>query len=243
MSYDLYYWPMGPGRGEYPRLVLEAAEVAYRDVARLAESEGGGMKAMTAFLSGERGPLIPFAPPFLIDGDLVISQAAETSAYLGEKHGLAPLREADRQFARSIAFTTADLVAEAHDVHHPVGTGLYYEDQKSESKRRAEGFRNERIPKFLGWYEKLLSNNPEGPDFLVGDRLTYADLGLFQTWLGLEYAFPRRMANIAGDYPKIRSLVERVSRHEAVAAYLASERRLPFNESGIFRHYPELDAE
>ncbi|MEX6508210.1 glutathione S-transferase [Jiella sp. M17.18] len=243
MNYDLYYWPMIPGRGEYPRLVLEAAEAHYRDVARLPESEGGGMKAMKAFLSGERGHLAPFAPPFLVDGDIIVSQAAEIAAYVGEKHGLAPLMEADRQFARSIAFTTADLVKEVHDVHHPLGSGLYYEDQKPEAKRYAEGFRNERIPKFLGWYERLLTSNPEEPDFLVGDRLTYADLGLFQTWLGLEYAFPKRMGNIAGDYPKIRALVEQVSRHGPVAAYLASDRRMAFNEDGIFRHYRELDAE
>jgi len=242
LPYDLYYWPMIPGRGEYPRLVLEAAEVEYRDIARLAEDEGGGVKAMSAFLSGERGPLMPFAPPFLVDGDRLVSQAAEICAFVGERHGLAPLREPDRLFARAVALTTADLVAEAHEVHHPVGVGLYYEDQKPEAAKRAAGFRKERIPKFLGWYEQLLARNPEGPDHLVGDRLTYADLGLFQTWLGLEYAFPKRMANIAGDYPKIRDLVERVSRHPPIAAYLASERRLAFSEMGIFRHYPELDA-
>ena len=125
MAYDLYYWPMIPGRGEYPRLVLEAAGVAYRDVARLPETEGGGIAAMQAFIDGENGHLPPFAPPFLVDGDLVVSQAAEISILVGERHGLAPKGEAERLFARSIALTTADLVAEAHDVHHPLGVGLY----------------------------------------------------------------------------------------------------------------------
>lgn len=242
MTYDLYYWPMIPGRGEYPRLVLEAAEVPYRDIARLPESEGGGMAAMTAFLEGERGAFIPFAPPFLVDGDIVIAQAAEIAAYVGERHGLAPLTEPERHFARSVSLTTADLVAEAHEVHHPVGVGLYYEDQKAEAVRRADGFRNERMPKFLGWYEQLLARNPDGDAWLVGDRLSHADLGLFQTVEGLAYAFPKRMATLMADYRRVAALRDRVAAHPPVAAYLASERRMAFNEDGIFRHYPELDA-
>lgn len=242
MAYDLYYWPMIPGRGEYPRLVLEAAEAPYRDVARLSESEGGGMAAMTAFLEGDRAAFIPFAPPFLVDGDIVIAQAAEISAYVGERHGLAPLTEPERHFARSISLTTADLVAEAHDVHHPVGVGLYYEDQKPEAARRAEGFRNERMPKFLGWYEQLLARNPEGDAYLVGDSLSHADLGLFQTIEGLTYAFPKRMRTLMPDHPRVAALRDRVAAHPPIAAYLKSERRMAFNEDGIFRHYPELDA-
>lgn len=242
MAYDLYYWPMIPGRGEYPRLVLEAAEASYRDVARLPESEGGGMAAMMAFLDGDRGAFVPFAPPFLVDGDIVIAQAAEISAYVGERHGLAPLTEPERQFARSVALTTADLVAEAHDVHHPLGVGLYYEDQKPEAARRAEGFRNERMPKFLGWYEQLLARNPEGDAYLVGDSLSHADLGLFQTIEGLTYAFPKRIRTLMPGHPRVAALRDRVAAHPPIAAYLKSERRMAFNEDGIFRHYPELDA-
>ena len=243
MSYDLYYWPMIPGRGEYVRIVLEAGEADYRDVARLPESEGGGMDAMAAFMQGEGSRFIPFAPPFLVDGDVVVPQSSLGAAYAGEKLGLAPDGEVERQFARAVAVTTADLVAEAHDVHHPVGSGLYYEDQKAEARRRAEGFREERIPKFLGWYESLLANNPSGSDFLVGKAMTYADLGLFHTVAGLYYAFPRRMAAIEAEYANIAELVAKVTAVPSVAAYLRSERRLAFNESGIFRHYPELDAE
>ncbi|MCW7544550.1 glutathione S-transferase family protein [Aurantimonas litoralis] len=243
MAYDLYYWPMIPGRGEYPRLVLEAAGVAYRDVARLPESEGGGIAAMQAFIAGKDGHLPPFAPPFLVDGDRVVSQAAEISILVGERHGLAPKGEAERLFARSIALTTADLVAEAHDVHHPLGVGLYYEDQRDAARERALGFREERLPKFLGWYERILAGNPAGSGVLVGDAISYADLGLFQTVAGLRYAFPRRMKTLAPDYPGIAALVERVAAEPRVAAYLASDRRMAFNEDGIFRNYPELDAD
>lgn len=242
MAYDLYYWPAIPGRGEYVRLVLETAEVCYRDVARLPESEGGGSGAMMAFVAGRHGHRTPFAPPFLVDGDLLISQTAEICAFLGERHGLAPEDEADRLFARSIALTTADFVNEAHDAHHPIGVEDYYEDQSSEAKRRATGFRDRRMPKYLGWYERLIAANPTGSGHLVGDRLTYADLGLFQTLAGLAYAFPTRMAGIGGDYPKTVALAARVASRPAVAAYLTSERRIAFNEDGIFRHYPELDG-
>ncbi len=243
MTYDLYYWPFLQGRGEYVRLVLEAAGLEYRDVARLDESEGGGIDAMLAFMNGDKGGRPPFAPPFLVDGDIVISQTAEIAAWLGERHGLAPKDEADRLFARSVALTTADFVGEAHDVHHPIGGGLYYEDQKEEATKRAEGFREERMPKFLGWYEDVLKANPSGSGYLFGDALSYADLGLFQTVTGLRYAFPRRMKSLMPSYPRLEELCEKVEKNERIAAYLKSERRLPFNEDGIFRHYPELDAD
>ena len=243
MAFDLYYWPMIPGRGEFARLVLEAAGADYRDVARLPEDQGGGIEAMFAFIEGRNGPLAPFAPPFLVDGDIVLSQSAVIAAYLGEKLGLVPESEADRLFARSIAQTTADLADEAHDVHHPVGTDLYYDDQKPEAKRRAQTFREARLPKFLSWYESLIAANPSGSGYLLGDRMSYADLGLFQALTGLAYAFPRRMAAIEAGHANLAALAGLVMKHEKVAAYLASDRRLPFNEDGIFRNYPELDGE
>lgn len=242
MAYDLFYWPTIPGRGEYVRLVLETAEVPYRDVARLPESDGGGIGAMMAFVAGRHGHRSPLAPPFLVDGGLLISQTAEICAFLGERHELAPKDEADRLFARSIALTTADFVNEAHDTHHPVGVEDYYEDQKDAAKRRAASFRTKRMPKYLGWYERLIAANPTESGHLVGDRLSYADLGLFQTLAGIAYAFPQRMAALAADYPKTEALAALVAAHPALAAYLASERRIAFNEDGIFRHYPELDA-
>ena len=243
MAYDLYYWPMIAGRGEFPRLVLEAAGADYRDMARLPEDEGGGISAMFAFIEGRNGPHAPFAPPFLVDGDIVLSQSAVIAAYLGEKLGLAPEGEPEKLFARSVAQTTADLADEAHDVHHPVGTNLYYDDQKPEALRRAEGFREARLPKFLGWYESLIANNTSGSGYLVGDKMTHADLGLFHALTGLYYAMPRRMAAIEAGYANIAALARLVAKNERVAAYLASDRRLPFSEDGLFRHYPELDAE
>ena len=240
MSYDLYYWPGLQGRGEYVRLVLEAAAVPYRDMVRL-QGPGCGIDGMMAIMRSGHGEAFRLAPPFLIDGATLVSQAAVAAAYVAERHRLAPEDEAGRHFARSVAATTADFVAEAHDTHHPVATSLYYEDQKVEALRRAEDFREQRIPKFLSWYEKLLRRNPAG--YLVCAHLTYADLGLFQTFEGLRYAFPRRMAAIAADTPEVVHLVARVAAHPALAGYLVSERRLAFNEDGIFRRYPELDGE
>ncbi|TFF25558.1 glutathione S-transferase [Jiella endophytica] len=243
MTYDLYYWPGLPGRGEYVRLVLEAAGAEYRDMARLDRSQGGGVEAMFAFIRGAKGPRRPLAPPFLVDGDIILSQTAVIVAFLGERHGLAPDLEADRMFARSIAATTADFVGEAHDTHHPLGVALYYEDQKAEAARRAEAFRNERMAKFLGWYEALIGDNPAGSSYLAGDALSYADLGLFQTVEGLRYAFPRRMKTLSPDYPLVMALCDRVAAGPRISAYLGSDRRTPFNEDGIFRHYPELDGD
>lgn len=242
MSVDLYYWPEIPGRGEFPRLVLEAARAPYRDVARLSPDEGGGVEAMIAFMEGQGGQrFVPLAPPFLVDGEVLVSQAGIIAAYLGEKLGLAPESEADRHFARSVALTTADAVAEAHDVHHPIGVGLYYESQKPEAARRAAEFRAERMPKFLDWYEQLIDRNGSG--WVVGGAMTYVDLGLFQFIEGLRYAFPRRMAALASTMPGVVAMTARVAAEPAVAAYLRSDRRLAFNKNGIFRHYPELDGE
>lgn len=237
MSYDLYYWPGIQGRGEFVRLVLEAAGADYRDMARL-EGSGFGTEGMFALMENGMGGAKPLAPPFLVDGDVLVSQTAVVSVYLAEKLGLAPDAVGERMFARSIAATTADFVAEAHDTHHPVGTGLYYEDQKPEALRRTQEFRDERMPKFLAWYESLIS--PAG--YLAGTKLSYADLGLFQAVEGLRYAFPKRMAAIEANYPKVVKLAAAVAAHPKIAAYLASDRRLPFSEDGIFRHYPELDG-
>ena len=243
MPIDLYYWPMIPGRGEFVRLVLEVADVDYRDVARLPVEEGGGIDAMMAVIKTGIGGKIPFAPPFIVDGERLVSQTAECCIYVAERNGLAPREESLRHFARSLALTTADFVAEIHDVHHPVGTGLYYEEQKPEAERRADGFRRERLPKFLNWYERVLTANPKGPDWLVGDRLSYVDLGLFQCIEGLGYAFPRRMAAAGEAWPKVMALAARLREEHRLRAYLSSDRRMAFNEDGIFRHYPELDAE
>jgi len=235
MAYELYYWTGIQGRGEYVRLALEEAGAPYRDMAR--EQGDGVIEAL-----GEKLVTPSFAPPFLRDGDVVVGQVSAILFYLGGKLGLAPKDEAARLWTHQIQLTIADFVVEGHDVHHPVGAGLYYEDQKAEAQRRAREFRDSRVPKFLDWFETILTRNPEGPQYLVGNSLTYADLSLFQIVEGLDYAFPKLMARIGGDYPKVRALHDAVASRPNIAAYLASDRRIPGNEDDLFRHYPELDA-
>jgi glutathione S-transferase len=187
----------------------------------------------------------PFACPFLIDGKTVIAQTAAILLYLGPKLKLAPAGEADRLWVHQVQLTLADLVVEAHDTHHPIASRLYYEDQKGEALRRAQEFRRERLPRFLGWCETVLERNDKsdrGVPRLVGGRLSYADLSLFQVVDGLLYAFPRATKRVLRKTPRVAALHEGVPRHRRLAAYLASERRIAFNEQGIFRHYPELDG-
>ncbi len=237
MRYELYYWSSIQGRGEFVRLALEEAGASYVDVART----DGGEERMLALLDDEALACPPFAPPFLKAGTRLIGQTANILLFLGERHDLAPKREAGRLWTHQLQLTLADLVVEAHDTHHPIASSLYYEDQRREAKRRAADFLKNRLPKYLGYFERVLARNPRGPAHLVGGRLTYADLSLFQVVAGLRYAFPNAMARIARRYRHVMALHERVAARPRIAAYLASERRLPFNQQGIFRHYAELD--
>ena len=237
MAYELYYWPGIQGRGEFVRLALEEAGAAYVDVARVK-----GTGALMRLWESAAVTTPSFAPPFLRDGKLVIGQTANILLHLGGKLRLAPKNEAARLWTHQIQLTVTDLVVEAHDTHHPLGGDLYYEDQKPESKRRAELFRRNRIPRFLEWFDTILARNPKGDRHLVGARLTYADLSLFQVIEGLHYAFPQAMARTEKKYPRLVALHDRVAERPNIAAYLASERRIPFNEDGIFRHYAELDG-
>ena len=242
MAYELHYWPTIQGRGEFVRLALEAAGAAYLDVAR----GDGGMDAMAAYLEGGDVERPPFACPFLVDGRRVVAQTAAILLYLGPKLKLVPSGEADRLWVHQVQLTLADLVAEAHDTHHPIASGLYYEDQKAEALRRAEDFRRQRLPKFLGWCEAVLERNAGNAERdvprMVGGRLTYADLSLFQVVEGLLYAFPKATRRVLRRTPLVAALHAGVPRHKRLAAYLASERRIPFNQQGIFRRYPELDG-
>jgi glutathione S-transferase len=241
MKYELYYWPHIQGRGEFIRLALEEAGADYVDVARLPESEGGGRAAVARMMERARDGRTPFAPPVLKAGRLVISQTANILLYLGQRLGLAPKSEAGRLWTHQLQLVLADLVVEAHDAHHPIAKSLYYEEQKPEALRRAENFRSLRLPKFLGYFERLLADNPAGSRHLVGRTLTYADLSLFQVMAGLDYAFPRLMARLRPAHPGLDALQRGVAARPRIAAYLASPRRLPFNQQDIFRNYPELD--
>jgi glutathione S-transferase len=237
--YELYYWPTIQGRGEFVRLALEDAGAQYVDVAR----RPGGMRAMMRFLDGKAPGLLPYGPPFLKAGNLVIAQTANILAWLGPRLSLVPHDEASRLAAHQLQLTIADLVAEVHDTHHPIASTLYYEDQGREARRRAPLFLRERIPKFLGYFEQVLARNRRSDGkHLVGARASYVDLSLFQLVEGLRYAFPRAMARMLPRYPRIAALRDRVAARPRIARYLASKRRIPFNEEGIFRHCPELDA-
>ncbi len=231
--YELYYWPTIQGRGEFVRLALEEAGAPYLDVAR----GPGGVKAMMTMLHASRSTPL-FAAPFLKHGERVIGQTANILAYLAPRLKLVPRDEDRRTAALQIQLTIADLVSEVHDTHHPIAAGLYYEDQRAAAKKNAKEFLASRLPKFLGWLEAGLTHN-DG-DHLVGARLSYVDLSAFQVVSGLQYAFPNAMAR-ARRIPRLLALRERIEARPRVAAYLASTRRIPFNEDGIFRHYAELD--
>jgi glutathione S-transferase len=245
MPYKLHYWPSIPGRGEFVRLALEAAAAPYLDVARGDKAQGLGLPAMQHFLQDESVARPPFASPFLVDGCKVIGQTATILRYLGPRLGLVGKSEADQLWTQQIQLTLADMVAEVHDTHHPVATSLYYEDQRPEARRRAEDFVKLRVPKFMNWFETVLVRNSrnEGREaqHLVGARLSYADLSLFQLVEGLRYAFPKGAGRALKKTPRVLALHAAVAGQRRVAAYLASERRLAFNEQGIFRRYPELD--
>jgi glutathione S-transferase len=237
MAYELYYWPSIQGRGEFVRLALEDAGADYVDVAR----SRNGMKAMRDLMEDERVARPSFAPPFLRDGELLVGQTAEILFYLGPRLGLVPSDEAGRLWTHQIQLTISDFLVEAHDTHHPIASGLYYEDQTEAAKARAFDFRSARLPKYLAWFERILARNPAGPEHLVGGAATYADLSLFQVVEGLRYAFPKAAARALAAAPQVVALHEAVAKRPRLAAYLASERRIAFNETGIFRHYPELD--
>ena len=228
MRYELYYWPSIQGRGEFIRLALEDAGADYVDVARRPK----GMQAMMRMMESRALKKRPFAPPFLRAGELVIAHTALILHWLAPRLGLAPKSEAARLWLHQQQLTISDWLVEVHDTHHPVGAGLYYEDQKPESRRRAADFRKARLPKFMDYFERLARPR----------TTTYLDLSLFQMVEGLRYAFPRTMGKLERKYPKLIALHDRITERPRLAAYLASKRRIPFNQQGIFRHYAALDA-
>ena len=241
MSYELYYWDGLQGRGEFVRLALEEAQASYIEVARGSARDHLGTAAMLDLLDSDSEPYPPFAPPFLKDGDLLIAQTANILFYLGPRLGLAPSVESLRYVANGLQLTIADVVSEAHDTHHPIASNLYYEDQKDAAKLRATDFIDHRLPKFFGYFERVLKQNPAGERYLVGDAPTYVDLSMFQLIDGLFYAFPRAMKHFGKHYPRLAALHDAVLVRPNIAAYLESDRRIPHNEACVFRHYPELD--
>jgi glutathione S-transferase len=240
MTYELYYWPSIQGRGEFVRLALEEAGADYVDVARGSEKDGAGVPALMKLLNDPSLPRPPFAPPFLKAGDLIVAHTANILMYLGTHHGLVPADEAGRLWANSLQLSVTDFAKEIHDTHHPIASGLYYEQQADEAKRYTEEFLKTRLPKYLGYFEKVIERN-DGTH-AIGTAVSYVDLSLFQLIAGLRYAFPNAMARAEKDTPRLVALHDRVAKRPRIAAYLASPRRIPFNEQGLFRKYPELDG-
>jgi glutathione S-transferase len=236
--YELFYWPEIQGRGEFVRLALEQAGADYVDVARTAKR---GVNEMIALMNDPKRQSQPFAPPFLRAGKVVIGQTANILLFLGPRLKLSPRDEAKSLWVHQLQLTIADWVGETHDTHHPIGGGLYYEEQKRAAKRRAAEFTAERLPKFFPYFEAILKRNAGSGPYLLGRTLTYADLSLFQMVAGLRYAFPKTMARLEPKYPHTVQLHNRIAALPRIKAYLASSRRLPFNQEGIFRHYKELD--
>jgi glutathione S-transferase len=241
MTYVLYYWPGIQGRGEYVRLALEEAGAKYVDMALVPELEGGGVPAMARYLEGADVARPPFAPPFLRAGRQLIGQTANILLFLGGRLGLAPRDLAGRLWTHQLQLTLADFITEIHDTHHPIGGGLYYEEQKREAKRRAGDFLAHRLPKFCGYFERVLERNPARGPWLVGARLTYADLSLAQVVAGLRYAFPKASRRMLAGHPRLGMLHDAVFARPRIRRYVASGRRLPFNNDDLFRRYRELD--
>jgi glutathione S-transferase len=241
MIYELYYWPGIQGRGEFVRLALEDAGAKYVDLALMPDDEGGGVTALEHFLEGKDIARPPFAPPFLRAGRQLIGQTANILLFLGTSLNLAPRDEAGRLWTHQLQLTISDFVVEIHDMHHPIAGGLYYAQQKREALRRSKDFIANRLPKFLGYFERVLKRNPRGPG-MVGRRVSYVDLSMAQIVAGLRYALPEATRRALRSKPRLRALHDEVFARPRIRRYVASSRRLPFNNDDIFRHYPELDV-
>ena len=242
MLYKLYYWPSIQGRGEFIRLAMKEADVQYVDVARLPENEGGGRPAILNIINNESANYPVYAPPILTVGKKILSQTSNILMFLGSHHKLAPKNEDARMWTHQLQLVINDFLVEVHDVHHPLAKSLYYEEQENEALRRSMDFVSSRLPKFLDYMELVLNRNSSGPSYLVGARITYADLSLFQIIEGLRYAFPNTLKKIEVNYPNIVTIHSHVLKRPRISRYLNSSSRIPFNQHGIFRYYKELDA-
>jgi glutathione S-transferase len=238
MRYELYYWPTIQGRGEFIRLALEEAGADYVDIARRPGKRG--VPAMMRLMEDRRLARPPYAPPFLKAGNTIVAQTANILLFLGSRLKLAPDDEAGRLWAHQLQLTISDLVVEIHDTHHPVSSRLYFEEQRPAARRRSKDFWRYRVPKYLGYFDRVVKKN--GGRFTVGRRLSYVDLSLFQIIEGLRYAFPKRMKRSERKIPNLIALHDRVAKRPRIAAYLGSPRRILFSQWGIYRYFKELDS-
>lgn len=202
--------------------------------------------------TGTDGNPPPFAPPALrIPGEgpdgkpLLIYQTPSILSYLGDKLDLAGSNEAEKSWILSHTLTALDLNNEAHDTHHPIAVAKYYEEQKEESLKKSTDFREARIPKFLGYFERVLKGNEEQGKgkYLVGSKLSFADTTLWHVLSGLLFAFPKEMEARKAEFELLfGTFYNSVKEASGVKEYLASGKRKPFS-MGVFRHYPELDRQ
>jgi glutathione S-transferase len=241
VTYVLYYWPGIQGRGEFVRLALEEAGALYRDVALLPEAQGGGTPAVVKVLDDKSIKRPPFAPPILKAGRQFIAQTPNILLFLGNHLKLAPRDAAGRLWTHQLQLTISDFYLEIFSTHHPLGDAYAYEEQKAAAKRRTKDFLSTRLPKFLGYFERVLERNRARGPWMVGTRLTYADLSMAHIIAGLRYALPRATRKALRSRPRLRSLYDHVFERPRIALYASSGRRLPFNNEDLFRHYPELD--
>ena len=241
MNYELYYWPGIQGRGEFVRLALEEGGVPYRDVALEPEEKGGGGAAVVKVLNDARIRRPPFAPPILKAGRQYIAQTPNILLFLGRQLRLAPRDRAGELWAHQLQLTISDLYLEIFSTHHPLGDAYAYEEQKAAARRRTKDFLATRLPKFLGYFERVLERNSAHGPWMIGKRLSYADLSMAQSLAGLRYAFPSATRKALRTRPRLRSLHDHVFSRPSIALYLASGKRLAFNNEDLFRHYPELD--
>ena len=241
MTYELYYWPGVQGRGEFVRLALEEAGARYVDVAVLPEAKGGGVPAILKVLEARSIRRPPFAPPILKAGRQFISQTPNILLFLGGRLKLAPRDEAGKLWAHQLQLTLLDFYLEIFHTHHPLGDGYAYEEQRSAAKRRTKDFLAARLPKFLGYFERVLELNRVRGPWMVGAQLGYVDLSMAQVIAGLRYAFPSASRTAFRNRPRLRTLHDLVFDRPRIAHYVASGRRLAFNNEDLFRHYPQLD--
>ncbi|KAI0205629.1 glutathione S-transferase protein-like protein [Astrocystis sublimbata] len=257
--YELIYWCSCPARGEHIRLALEEAGAPYSDTLSLGMEKC--WKKVEEYIAddymGESGNPPYYAPPFFKHGSLMISQTSNILMYLGPRLGLSGSKEGDAYRVNALALTALDgLSDEVHQTHHPIAHDLFWEDQKEESRRCSKEWVKDRLPKHLGFWDKVLkcekalpgawsmgeSEASPGP-WLLGDTFTYADLVLFQCIDGVLFAFPRAMkqAKDSGKYDRVFQLHDAVAARPNIAAYLSSNRRQEYN-IGIYRYYEENDV-
>ncbi|VVD90094.1 glutathione S-transferase [Pandoraea eparura] len=240
MTFELFYWPGLQGRGEFVRLAFEATGTPYVEIVQ-GDAPARGMDGLMHTMDDPACTDPPFAPPFLRVGDELIGQTANILAYLGPQLGLVGESPRARRWVNQLQLTLADLVDEVHDAHHPIASRLYYSQQRAEARKRSADLIEYRLPKFFAYFERVLANNPQASGWLSEAAMSYADLSLFQVIAGLDYAFPRAMSGFPKAFPRAQAVHDAVARVPRVAAYLKSPRRVPFNTTGIFRHYKALD--